>query len=155
MKSELEKELIHINKQLIRLSLQQERLQKRLKEVQEQLENEESDEQDEIEAEGVIHYRIVTQSQRRKKSSNVNRQGQRPKYTTAIITGEAAYDERRAPKIGDFVRIVNPKAGQPNRGHIRGFCADGKAKVCCQQNTIITRNIKNLRYHVFEPCPNV
>ena len=52
MKSELEKELIHISKQLIRLKLQQDRLYSRLKEVQQQIEQ---DTQDEIETEGIIH----------------------------------------------------------------------------------------------------
>ena len=69
---------------------------------------------------------------------------------TSIITGEAVYDKDTLPKVGDFVRIINPKAGQPNKGSIEGFCADGKAKVHCAQNVIITRQIKNLQYHVFE-----
>ena len=149
MKSELEKKLININKQLIRLTLQQERLERRRREVQEQIDNEG---QVEVEAEGIIHYRIVkqAQTQRKKNPCNVRNHARGPRYRTATITGEAGYDGDVVPSIGDLVRIVNPKSGQPNEGSIQGFCADGKAKVRCSGNVIITRQIKNLRYRVFE-----
>ena len=147
MKGDLEKELIQINKQLVRLRLQQQHLEKRLKEVQDQIADEN---ETEVEAEGIIHYRVVTKSQLPRKPRGTRVPGHRPRYTTAIITGDAAYDGVKTLRIGDFVRIINPKAGQPNKGTIKGFCADGKAKICCAGNVIITRQIKNIRYHVFE-----
>ena len=147
MKDNLEKELIQINKQLVRLRLQQQQLEKRLNQVQDQLADEN---EDEVEAEGIIHYRVVAKNQRPRKPRVVRTPGHRPRYTTAIITGDAAYEGAKTPRIGDFVRIINPKAGQPNKGTIKGFCADGKAKVYCAENKIVTRQIKNLRYYVFE-----
>ena len=144
MKSELEKELIQISTQLIRLNIQQQRLEKRLKEVQDKIEQ---DSREQVGDEGIIHYCIIS---RNKIKETYNNRNARLNYSTATISHEKAYDELTLPGIGDYVRIINPKPGQPNRGKIEGFCADGKAKVCCDRNIIITRQPKNLRYYVFK-----
>ena len=94
----------------------------------------------------MIHYQIVSGDNLRKKPSSTKRQGLRLQYSTAAIKCKAAYDNTTIPEIGDLVRIINPKTGQPNKGTIEGFCADGKAKIRCARNIVI----KNIRYHVFE-----
>ena len=144
MKSELEKELIQISKQLICLNIQQQRLEKRLKEVQEKIEQ---DSRERVGDEGVIHYRIIS---RNNINETDNNRHARLNYSTATISHEKAYDKSTLPGIGDYVRIINPKPGQSNRGTIESFCADGKAKIRSDRNIIITRQPKNLRYYVFE-----
>ena len=145
MKSKLEKELAHINQQLVRLNLQQEQLARRQKEIQERIEEEQ---QSESKIKGVIHYRIATKIQRPEKPRHVRKS--EPISRRNIIIGEGEYDDDIVPRIGDRVRIINPKAGQPNKGNIEGFCVDGKAKIRCERNILITRQIKNLRYQVVE-----
>ena len=83
-------------------------------------------------------------------SNNVKAQDARLRYSTVAIKHAKAYNKSTLPEIGDYVRIVNPKTGQTKRGTAEGFCADGKAKVCCAKNIIITRQAKNLRHYVFE-----
>ena len=147
MKSELEKELIHISKQLIRLKLQQDRLYSRLKEVQQQIEQ---DTQDKIETEGIIHYRIVLSKKSKNATSGKKKLDPRLQYSTASIKREKGYDDITVPEIGDYIRITNPKVGEPNKGIVEGFCVDGKVEIRCAYNILITRQPKNLRYHVFE-----
>ena len=119
-------------------------MEKRLKEVQDKIEQ---DSRERVGDEGIIHYRIIS---RNKIKETYNNRSARLNYSTATISHEKADDELTLPGIGDYVRIINPKPGQPNRGKIEGFCADGKAKVCCDRNIIITRQPKNLRYYVFK-----
>ena len=146
MKSELEKELIQISKQLIRLNLQQQQLEKQLKEVQDKIEQ---DSRDQFGDEGIIHYRVTSRNKVKEMYNNANTRDTRLRYSTVTIRHKKAYDESMLPRIEDYVRIINPKSGQPNRGTIEGFCADGKAKICCARNIILTRQSKNLRYYVF------
>ena len=42
---------------------------------------------------------------------------------------ELNYTKDFPPKVGDEVRILNPRENQPNRGIIQGFCRDKKARV--------------------------
>ena len=106
MRSELEKELIHINRQLIRLKLQQDRLEAMLIEVQRQIEQ---DSQEQIATKGVIHYQIVPGNKTKKETSNREKLNPRPPYGAVTISGEKAYDETKVPEIGDYVRIVKLK----------------------------------------------
>ena len=59
---------------------------------------------------------------------------------------ESEYSSKNIPRVGDSVRIINPKLGQCDRGVIKGFCVDGKAKVHTYLGSIITRKPQNLRY---------
>ena len=147
MKTALEKVLIQISKQLIQLNLQQQRLEKRVKEIQRQIEQES---RQQIGNKGmIIHYRIVSGNRTEEASDSAEKRDARLKYSTVTIKQEKAYDKSKLPEIGDYVRIINPKTGQPNRETIEGFCTDGKAKIHCARNIVITRQTKNLRYYVF------
>ena len=42
---------------------------------------------------------------------------------------ERNYTEVFEPKIGDYVRIRNPRTDQPSEGIVQGFCSDGKLKI--------------------------
>ena len=64
-----------------------------------------------------------------------------------LISGEEerAYSNRYTPKIGDKVRITNPRPGQGNRGIITGFCRDGKAKINVGNHLpTVTRSSRNI-----------
>ena len=42
---------------------------------------------------------------------------------------ERSYTDLFVPKIGDHVRITNPRVDQPSEGIVQGFCSDGKLKI--------------------------
>ena len=56
---------------------------------------------------------------------------------------EIPYTKDFLPKVGDEVRILNPKRGQQNKGVIEGFQRNGYARIRCRTQVII-RNIKNI-----------
>ena len=59
---------------------------------------------------------------------------------------ELEYSSEHIPRVGDSVRIINPKLGQCDKGVIKGFCVDGKVKVHTYLGSVIRRLPKNLRY---------
>ena len=122
-------------------------MEKRLKEVQDKIEQ---DSREQVGDKGIIHYCIISRNKIKETYSNPSNRDARLNYSTAMISHEKAYDKSTLPGIGDYVRIINPKPGQSNRGTIESFCADGKAKIRSDRNIIITRQPKNLRYYVFE-----
>ena len=116
-KSKLEKEVTQINRQLMRLRLQQQ-LQNQLEQFKQQLEEEQ---QQDASTEGVIYYRLVPSRRNTPNAydplSIVNLSA---KYRTVQITEERAYDANNVPEIGNKVRIINPKVGQPNVERLKG-----------------------------------
>lgn len=57
---------------------------------------------------------------------------------------EQHYDETLRPRLGDQVRIINPKADQPTIGVVQGFCVDGKLKIFREGHIVVTRLPKNV-----------
>ena len=68
------------------------------------------------------------------------------KTRKVIDKEESEYSSENILRLGDSVWIINPKLGQCDRGVIKGFCVDGKAKVHTYLGSVITRQPKNLRY---------
>ena len=58
---------------------------------------------------------------------------------------ERKYSRYFKPSIGDTIRIVNLNGGQHNKGRIRGFCRDGKARVDTGVGSkLVDRTISNI-----------
>ena len=78
----------------------------------------------------------------RQKAPNSQKQGEKK---VVLKLKEIPYTNEFKPKVGDEVRILNPKGRQPTRGIIQGFCKDNKARVKVKdQSKPIDRAWKNL-----------
>ena len=51
------------------------------------------------------------------------------KEITSVSVPELPYNPSFQPRIGDEVRIINPRKGQKNRGVVQSFGTDGKVRV--------------------------
>ncbi len=60
------------------------------------------------------------------------------------VVPERHYTTVERPRLGDHVRIINPRPGQLTTGVIQGFCSDGKVKVFRTGYTVVTRLPKNV-----------
>ena len=56
------------------------------------------------------------------------------------------YPNEKNLEIGNFVKILNPKPGQEKCGRIEGFYKDGKVKILTDKGLIIRRLPHNIDY---------
>ena len=133
--------------QLQQLKVEQERLERKLNRAQEQIRR-----RGRGSAEGKTQGAVGTRPPSPVPShlpSHVFEQNQDRTYIVrnGLRVREHTYSKTDPPEKGDQVRILNPKKGQCNVGLIVDFCNNGKAKILTDQNTIVTRLPKNLRYY--------
>ena len=114
-KNELRKEVERLTRQLSRITIDEEIIERRLLLAKDNLEN------DMLEK--------VTQG------------GDILVQNISPIKSQTSLEQ---PQIGDFVRIINPKPGQENCGTIEGFYKDGKVKIRTKKGLVIRRLPHNI-----------
>ena len=121
------------------LQLQQRRLERRLTRIQQRVEISSS-------ANDEGSRQVSTQRDRRHTIANSNNSRRNERNVTTIRQqSERLYNDNFEPRIGDRVRITNPRSGQHPWGTIEGFCRDGKLKIHTDIGQSITRLPKNVR----------
>ena len=139
-----------LTRQLTRLRIEQEIVERQLILAQDELEYKRvSTSNDEVETTFEYHQNYSTTNIQSKGETNVARE-RKLKTVVQRYKRELKYQSGEVPAIGDEVRIINPKPGQRNKGVIYGYCTDGKVKIRTDQGVTITRLPKNLRYTIYE-----